>query len=221
MGKLALLSNLFDLAVPQSCVVCRRRIDNWVCDRCKLLFRPGHRWEDHESAQIHQFAAVWRYEAGIRLAFEQWKFHALPGLGDRMIRSGFSDEWLAEVVPSDIGAIVPIPPHSFHRRQRGFDPVAQIADYLSSNRSLPIWRGLIRLRRSRPQVTSDQSERRENVKNAFGVKGQVPDVVLLVDDVTTTGATLNEAATTLRNHGASKVAAIVLAAVPPKSEARK
>ena len=78
--------------------------------------------------------------------------------------------------------------------------------------------GLLRMRSTVPQKGMSRKERRENVKGAFAVNGRyltaLPGkTVLLVDDVYTSGATLNECARTLKKHGAAKVFVLTIARV--------
>ena len=77
-------------------------------------------------------------------------------------------------------------------------------------------RALLRIRDTPSQTGQGRSARRRNVAGCFaaGPRGAVPESVWLVDDVVTTGATLGEAARTLRRAGARRVAALCLARTP-------
>jgi ComF family protein len=122
---------------------------------------------------------------------------------------------LADLAPPEL--IVPVPLHPTRLRERGFNQALVLARFL-----FPEQRGLIapdlllRTRVTHPQVSLSGRERRQNLGGAFAVSqpGRVPGRrVLLVDDVFTTGTTLNECAKVLVAAGAAGVEALTLARV--------
>jgi ComF family protein len=109
-------------------------------------------------------------------------------------------------------AIIPVPLHRDRERQRGYNQSRLLAGELVRLNGLTVAAGLVRTRPTRAQVGLDNEERRENVRGAFAWHGeQVPRVVLLIDDVCTTGATLSECAACLREAGASIILAATVA----------
>jgi Predicted amidophosphoribosyltransferases len=110
-------------------------------------------------------------------------------------------------------ALVAMPLARRRLTERGFNQALLIADNAAQRLSLPIERtALVRVRETLPQSGLPWKERRANVKGAFAcatnLKGRH---IALVDDVMTTGATLNEAAKVLKMHGAARVTAWVIA----------
>ena len=117
--------------------------------------------------------------------------------------------------------LVPVPMYWTRRIWRGADHAQLLGEGLADELQLPIERQLVRIRNTPPQVHLNRTQRLANVRGAFRVADK-PAVhgarVLLVDDVTTTGATANEAARTLLRAGASNVALAVLAkSEPPRA----
>jgi ComF family protein len=111
--------------------------------------------------------------------------------------------------------LVPIPMESKKMRYRGYNQSEEIAKELSNIIDIPIsLQSLKKTRPTRPQVGLSACERSMNVSNAFEVT-YVKDIlgknIFLIDDVYTTGSTLNACATTLKTAGAKKVFGIVLA----------
>jgi competence protein ComFC len=109
--------------------------------------------------------------------------------------------------------VVPVPLYPLRERQRGYNQAALLARPLAERLDFPYAPGLLaRRRQTAPQVGLSRAQRRENVRDAFvarpGVAGRV---VLLVDDVTTTGSTLASAATACLAAGATRVYAVTLA----------
>ena len=105
-------------------------------------------------------------------------------------------------------ALVPIPLHKSRRRKRGFNQAELVAKRIGRELDIPVlcdW--LIRVKKTAPQKELSDLERRQNLKNAFQLKKN--DVrlkkVLLVDDIYTTGSTIDAAASVLLAHGVEKV----------------
>jgi ComF family protein len=115
----------------------------------------------------------------------------------------------------DIDLLVPVPLHWTRRLKRGYNQSYLIAGKLKNKAKLDISTDLLRIRRTKQQsLKVTPASRAANVKNAFAVR---PDHnftgrnICLIDDIKTTGATLNECARTLKTAGARNVYALVLA----------
>jgi len=115
-------------------------------------------------------------------------------------------------------AAVPVPLHPARRRERGFNQ----ADDLARHIGLPIVRALERRRHTATQTALPARERLANVEGAFVASRQARHIrgsaVVLVDDVRTTGATLEACARALREAGAREVCALTAARVEPRGE---
>jgi predicted amidophosphoribosyltransferase len=119
---------------------------------------------------------------------------------------------IATRLPADSWYALPIPIHKSKERERGFNQSYLLARELG----LPLVdRALVRTRATPPQARSDSRKARfESIRDAFEVQRPqyIEDkAILLIDDVATTGATLSEAARALKNAGAGRIAAAVLA----------
>lgn len=109
--------------------------------------------------------------------------------------------------------IVPVPMHGSRRRKRGYNQSELLARNISQLVGIPMDRELLWCtRRKTAQKTLDRKERRHNLQGSFAVRGQLRgDVrVLVVDDVYTTGSTMDEIAKTLKTAGAKYVFFVVL-----------
>jgi ComF family protein len=106
--------------------------------------------------------------------------------------------------------IIPVPLHRSRERQRGFNQAELIATRLG----LPMNTRLLRRRKDTPSQTGlTRSERQRNLAAAFEARGEVKGTVIVVDDVYTTGSTMNEIARTLKRAGAERVEALTVARV--------
>jgi ComF family protein len=158
-----------------------------------------------------QALSIGYFEGSLREAVHQFKYRPCRALGRPL------GEWMAKNVRlvSDIDIIMPVPLHTKRLRQRGFNQALLLAHRMSEAHRIPCSRdNLYRSRPTRPQVELTGAERIRNVAGAFALRkpGEVVErSVVLVDDVFTTGATMNECASVLKRAGAAQVTAFTLA----------
>jgi ComF family protein len=106
--------------------------------------------------------------------------------------------------------IVPVPLHRSRERQRGYNQ----AELIASRLRLPMTTRLLRRRKNTPSQTGlTRNERKRNLAAAFEVRGEVKGTIIVVDDVYTTGSTINEIARALKRAGAERVEALTVARV--------
>ena len=112
-----------------------------------------------------------------------------------------------------IDMLVPVPLHWRRRIRRGFNQSHLLAQKLKLPQ-IPVSTDLARIRHTKQQWDLNSAQRRRNVKGAFAVReghSFTAKTVALIDDITTSGATLEECAKTLKQAGAQKVISVVLA----------
>jgi ComF family protein len=158
-----------------------------------------------------QALSIGYFEGPLREAIHQFKYRPCRSLGRPL------GDWMVQQVRvlTDIDMIMPVPLHTTRLRQRGFNQALLLAHRMSETHRIPlVYDNLIRSRPTRPQVELSGLERVRNVEGAFSLK-RPRDVaskrVVLVDDVFTTGATMNECASVLKDAGADQVIAFTLA----------
>ena len=116
----------------------------------------------------------------------------------------------------NIDWLVPVPITSARLRERGFNQALELAQVLSDDRGVPIARGVHRRHRAEtPQsLVTNSAARRANVAGVFEVRSTVGGHVAIVDDVVTTGATVNALARCLRTAGVTQVDVWAVARTP-------
>lgn len=138
------------------------------------------------------------------------KSHLAETLGPLL--ATFSRTWLNHL---NSPLIMPIPLHPVRLRERGFNQSLLLARFVMSALDAELdFLTLRRIRYTQPQTGLKRDERRKNVRRAFGVvDGEALEgrSIILVDDVATTGNTLNECARVLKRAGAKRVFGLVLA----------
>ena len=115
----------------------------------------------------------------------------------------------------DVDMIVPIPLHKKRHLQRGFNQAQVLAEALGKRTGIQSQsRLLVKIRNVPPQTTLEKKERRKNIKGAFKARNEMKikgKTILLVDDVYTTGSTVEECSRVLKQAGAREVKALTLA----------
>jgi ComF family protein len=222
-------SRLLDLVLPPRCGGCRV-VGSWLCGRCRSRIRRleeplcrrcgaevesartecGCRGRLKSLARIRSAAS---YEGPLELALHRFKYQGwrrLAGplgllMAERLVVEGLSAQWA-----------VAVPLHSSRLRQRGFNQSELLATDLRRRLALSKPPGeLVRTRPTPPQVGHDRRWRLGNVRGAFEWRGAPLEArsILLVDDVTTTGATLEACAAALRAGGSGPVMGVSVARV--------
>lgn len=168
---------------------------------------------DSDPAPDLQVLVPFRYEDPIVFALRAVKFHDSPYMA-KALSFFMSEAILAQTVFFD--AVIPIPLSVQRRRKRGYNQAELLAEPLARRMNVPyVPSFLIRTKNTRQQSRfSDPLLRTANICDAFSVPDEC-DLeglsILLVDDVTTTGNTLHEAAVTLYRKGVRYVAGIAAA----------
>lgn len=198
---------ILDLLFPPLCVGCRR-VGHWICARCwreVAWLDPSERTERPPHSPLSAITAITRFDGSAREAVHALKFeghHAISGVIGRLMAGAAPD--------GDVVAHVAL--HPARRRERGYDQSAMLAAVIARSRGLPKDDALRRTRRTQQQANLDRDRRHENVRGAFEARHDMTGKrVILVDDVCTTGATLEAAAEALRAAGAERVAGLVFA----------
>lgn len=158
--------------------------------------------------------AVGYYEGPLQESIHRWKYegkiHLTPFFGKWMAEELFN-YWDADI--PDL--LVPVPLHVRRLRERGFNQALLLVRELSRRTGIPYLKGILRKKRATvPQVQLSGSERERGVRGTFEVfekEGVEERWILLVDDVFTTGATVNECARVLVAAGAQRVDVFTLA----------
>ena len=225
-----LIEPLADLLYPPACWACGAPLDRqgdglcpecpWIplgeaCARCGEPQGPHAAGPDCTACRgralsFRHVAAAGRYEAGLKEAVRRAKFSgqdaAWGWMGLRLAGTVAAQPW-----SQGIRAVVAVPSSWRTRWSRGFNPAELLARPVARRLGVPLRPWLKKTGKSPPQVGLKRAERLANVANAFAARGRPEGPVLLVDDVMTTGATVDACARALRSAGAASVDVAVLA----------
>lgn len=153
-----------------------------------------------------QGKGIFLYDAGWRLSLEKYKYYGCREYGDFYAKAMFQFG-KKDILRWKPDKLIPVPLHRKKERQRGFNQSAYIAGGISRLTEISCDEDIIRkCRNTKSQKKLNAMERRSNLKNAFVLQKDVQGLRLLViDDVYTTGSTMDAAAACLMAGGAEKV----------------
>jgi ComF family protein len=214
------LKNGQDLPFCQACLRDFTEIKSPLCSLCGRPFSDGVEWdrvcEDclRKRPSYDIARAPYLYEGALMTAIHELKYAQRSHLADSLgsLLALFAQSWIGELKGY---LITPVPLHPRRLRARGFNQSLLLAKRVARETGAELdFLSLRRTRFTKPQTELSSEERKKNVRKAFGVLK--PDVVkrrtiVLVDDVATTGSTLNECAKALKKAGADRVLCLVLA----------
>jgi len=228
---------LLDLLFPKSCLGCKSP-DTWLCDGCFSLIRPNQTQRCYvcrkpelngRTCSSHLRTGAWHvstldglliaahYDGNpiLKRAITALKYNRnhqeLAEKLGRLIKYRRSSATSLRDVHCEI---IPVPLHPNRLKSRGFNHAELLAGHLGKDAKSCVSTILIRTRDTLPQVQcSDRQTRLNNPKGAFALNGKIdPEkTYILVDDLITTGATLEECCKVLKENGAKIVWGLVLA----------
>lgn len=211
---------------PNTCPFCGKVSGTGICDACrkKLPYirepycmrcgKPIRRNEDeycYDCGRHSHFyesgRAVWLHSSSVRPAIYQFKYH-----NRRIYSCTFAREMVKEygrlICKWQIAIIVPIPLSKSRKRKRGYNQAELLANEIGRIMNIPVdARSLIRKKNTAPQKIMDARGRKKNLQHAFAWNAPrlQGENVLLIDDIYTTGSTIDAAAEILKLAGAEKV----------------
>ena len=207
-----------DLALPATCAGCSREGDA-ICASClpaldaRLESRPGVPigLPAHLPAPLVQLEWCAPYSGAVRRALHELKYSGEQRLA-APLGAAIARRWKRAGAGGDL--LVPVPVHAERLRRRGYDQAALLAAAAARDLHMP-WSPLLeRTRATKAQFDLDRTARATNVVGAFRMRNRrdlAGRWIVLIDDVTTTGATLAACAEPLMDAGAIAVGAITVA----------
>lgn len=211
--KLFLLNLLF----PIHCLGCSRE-DIWLCSDCfrRLEFLAVDKKFSLNIPHLDQLFIAGDYDDPLLAELiKKFKYNFIAPLGN-VLADFLISFWRELLRVNSLAApdfVIPIPLSKKRERWRGFNQAKILAEKFAVIHDLKLNDTLKRFKHNHPQASLPENKRLDNIKDVFRYDGEklTGQNILLIDDVVTTGATLNEAAKVLKLAGAEKVYGLVLA----------
>lgn len=207
------------LADRDLCAGCEQSLPwlSWGCPRCAAadaVLEAGNAacgaCQNHPPA-YDGAQAVFRYALPVDKLIQQFKYHGRLELS--RVLGGYLAAHLEGLDDPLPDVVIPVPLHVSRLRERGYNQSLEIARFVSQRLHVPLdWEGAKRVRPTAPQTDLPRDLRRKNVRGAFDTSKIFSGLrVAIVDDVMTSGHTVNALAESLRHSGARDVRVWVVA----------
>ncbi len=234
----SVIERLLQFSLPPQCHCCEKFLDEGEQGICSDCLAEIHRIEPpfclvcgtpfvSTEVRIHPCGgcltkrkyftmarALGAYQGSLQEAIHRWKYQGKAAL------TPFLGQWMTEGLyrywdPKHLDLLIPVPLHKQRLRERGFNQALLLAKELNHRTGIPYRKRILqKVRATLPQVNLSGVEREKGVRGSFQIVGKEElegKTILLVDDVYTTGATVNECSKMLLAAGAERVDVFTLA----------
>ena len=217
--------SFLDFIYPPLCLVCHKHLEpemRFVCESCQAGFEVLHQpllpisqldILFGKTVHFEHSLAIYHYSEAIQQLIHTMKYKNMPGLGN-LFGNVLGDFIREHKYLQDIDLILPVPLHTIRYRERGFNQAAILAHQIGSINKIEVDEKMLqRIRYTEQQAKFDKQARARNVQDAFRIRKKsmvAHKNVAIVDDVLTTGSTMNECAKVLKEKGAKRITTITI-----------
>lgn len=200
----------------EACATCALPMPQTVDECAACLTNQAHYSQTHYSkTHYSHMHCPLRYEFPADVLIKNYKYRSmryyLPLLEDIIKATIIVNTPLLE----QLDAVIAVPQDPKRAKERPYHVASKLAQTISKLSGLPLLTGkLIKIKSSPAQASLDKAQRLSNLRRCFEIKGDIPERILLVDDVVTTGATAETLASLLRDNGAEHIEVWALARTP-------
>jgi ComF family protein len=191
---------LLDFFLKPNCPLCDRPTPSTLCLYCDRQLQ-AEQIKDPLQNTTPFILAGGNYSGTLKRAIAQCKYHNHPQLG-YYLGELLAKTWLANPPYNSQVIAIPIPLHPDKQRQRGFNQAELIAKGFCQHTGIKLNQSLLRVKSTEAQFQLNPTDRQQNLSDAFALKsGQKLQgrSIILIDDIYTTGATINAASQALQN----------------------
>ena len=209
-------SKILDYFYPPMCGICGKLDSNFLCKKCEKIL------ESHEEQNIvkvenmnfEELIYIFKYEGIIRENLLKYKFEEKSYLYKTFVNFLLKNDKIFENM-KNYDTIIPVPISKKRDRQRGYNQSFLIAKEISKYTNLKLINNcLFKTKNVIEQSKLTKEEREQNIKNVYSLKNGdkiESKKILLIDDIYTTGSTVNECCRILKKANPKKIGVMVLA----------
>jgi len=201
-----------DLIFPIVCLGCGRE-GEYLCVDCFKKLKFCAKNYSFNLEQVAEVVIAGDYEDKLLASLiKNLKFKSIKAIA-KILADFLSLFWQGRALNVINPLLIPLPLSKSRERWRGFNQAELIAQEFALNFNYEINHGLKKIKHTRPQSDLKEEKRSKNIKGTFVYEGKTlfGRTIILLDDVITTGATINEAAKVLQAAGAKKIIALAVA----------
>ena len=212
------MTNLIDLVFPQVCGICGKLNKDGLCNKCKIklegLAENIILDKDLEEMYFNKLIYTFKYEGLIRKIILDYKFYEKSYIYECFVNFILKNEKILKKLQT-YDTIIPVPISKKRMKERGYNQSLLIAKKLSKDLKIQLQENcLLKTKNIIEQSKLNKKQRAENIQNVYELKnGEIlrNKQILLIDDIYTTGSTVNECAKILYQAKPKKIDVLVIA----------
>ena len=210
--------NIIDMLFPQVCGICGKLNKEGLCNKCKInlekLAENGIVNQSLEGMYFDELIYIFKYEGLIRKFILDYKFHEKPYMYISIVAFILKNKIIYEKM-QNYDTIIPVPISKKRMKERGYNQSLLIAKKISQSLKIPLQTNcLFKTKNIIEQSKLNKEQRKENIQHVYELKnGEIlyNKRILLIDDIYTTGSTVNECSKILQQGMPKKIDVLVLA----------
>ena len=210
--------NIINMLFPQICGICEKVNTDGLCNKCKIelerLVESSIIDTELENRFFNELIYIFKYEGFIRKLILDYKFHEKPYMYISIVAFILKNKKIYEKLQS-YDTIIPVPISKKRMKERGYNQSLLIAKQISKDVKIPLQTNcLFKTKNIIEQSKLNKEQRKQNIQNVYELKNREilnNKQILLIDDIYTTGNTVNECAKVLQQAKPQKIDVLVLA----------
>lgn len=203
---------------PQICGICEKVNTDGLCNKCKIelerLVESSIIDTELENRFFNELIYIFKYEGFIRKLILDYKFHEKPYMYISIVAFILKNKKIFEKL-QNYDEIIPVPISKKRMKERGYNQSLLIAKKISKDVKIPLQANcLVKTKNIIEQSKLNKEQRKQNIQNVYELKNREilnNKQILLIDDIYTTGSTVNECVKILQQGEPKKVDVLVLA----------
>ena len=218
---LKIQEKILNLIYPQTCGICGKIATNSLCKKCEIELKKqeesqiiGNNKEEIENKNFDELIYIFKYEGQIRKLILDYKFNEKSYLYLTFVNFLLKNKKIFEKI-KNYDTIIPVPISKKRNKTRGYNQSLLIAKEIAQQTNLELVNNcLIKTKNIIEQSKLNKEDRTKNIQGVYELKNKKMienKKILLIDDIYTTGSTVNECSKILRKGNPSKIGILVLA----------
>ncbi len=210
------INSVLDYFFPPICGMCGEINENYICNNCYENIKKIKKCviNEYNNRNFSKHLYIFRYEGIIRNKIIEYKFEDKGYLYKMFAKIILSDKKTCNFIKK-YDVIIPVPISKKRKKKRGYNQSELVANELAQKLNQDIWTDIIiKKKDNKPQSELNKLERIKNVEDIYEINKPIEvknKKVLLLDDIYTTGSTVNEIARKLKQNQTQEIGVITLA----------
>ena len=215
------LAFFIDFLYPPTCIICGKSSNIYICEKCnkrikqyeEYYYLPREEDNNYPSRHYDYLIYIFRYEKIIRKIMINYKFYSKPYIASFFASKILDNNNLCEKL-KEYDYIVPVPMSENKEKLRGYNQTKLITSIISKRLKIKESNNLKKLNNTLTQGKLNKLERINNIEGIYYIENDIEFIgkrIVLLDDIYTTGSTIEECARVLSKSGAIEIFVIILA----------